>query len=333
VFERDQAARDYDFVVRFEPSFLGESQIVVESVVGKTMVIEHTSLSNIYRKLDSAVAKGGKEDVIEMAKLIEVRKREIEIPAAQAALWRKSLAESIAASAEVWKERSEKAKPYDVFRMRRAARSSNLWGAGTNRDTEPKQSQPHLKLTTSTMKQQYCRDEESGQNTLRLVLQLRYENIGQLPIILYKGSGVINREMVSLNYDDAANGKYAINILPSVYVQGTPEISGSNVPDKYFVVLPSGGVFEKTATTECVIFLKERNDRNYGGAVSSGEYLLQVGVSTFPYSDTSAATLRNRWQANGILWSDDITSAPMSFKVERNARLVDCNRLQTMTKR
>jgi photosystem II stability/assembly factor-like uncharacterized protein len=110
VFERDRAGRDYNFVLRFEPSFSAESQIVVKSVIGKTMVTEYSSLSgNIYRKLDSAVAKGGKEDAIEMAKLIEVRKREIEIPASQAALWRKSLADSIAASVKVWEERNEEA--------------------------------------------------------------------------------------------------------------------------------------------------------------------------------------------------------------------------------
>lgn len=110
VFQLDEADRNYDFILRFEPSFAPESQIVIKSEGGKTSVVEYTSLSgNIYRKLNSVMANGGKENVVEMAKLIEVRKRVVEVQAAQAALWRTSFADSIGATVKVLEERREEA--------------------------------------------------------------------------------------------------------------------------------------------------------------------------------------------------------------------------------
>jgi hypothetical protein len=99
VFEREKADRDYDFVIRFEPSSAAESQIVVRRVSGKIELVEYSSLSgNIYSKLDGMMARGGKEDPVEMAKLIQVRKRVIEVPPAQIMLWRRALADSVATS-------------------------------------------------------------------------------------------------------------------------------------------------------------------------------------------------------------------------------------------
>lgn len=107
VFQRDEASRDYDFVLRFEPSFAPESQIVVRTAANKVEVVEYASLSgNIYRKLDSVMANGGKEDPVEMAKLIQVRKRLIEVSHAQVAQWRRSLADSVAASMKALERRS-----------------------------------------------------------------------------------------------------------------------------------------------------------------------------------------------------------------------------------
>src|SRR5437899_1058343 len=44
VFQRDEANRDYDFVLRFEPSFAPESQITVKKAVGKIEVVTYRSL-------------------------------------------------------------------------------------------------------------------------------------------------------------------------------------------------------------------------------------------------------------------------------------------------
>ncbi len=110
VFQHEEATRDYDFVLRFEPSFAPESQIVIKRAVGKTQVIESTSLSgNIYQKLENIMANGGKVDVAETAKLFQVRKRLLEIPDAQANQWRRSLPGMMAASMKLLEQRSAEA--------------------------------------------------------------------------------------------------------------------------------------------------------------------------------------------------------------------------------
>ena len=75
-------------VLRFEPSFQPESQITIRSGQDKSEVIEYKSLSgNIYSKLSDVIAHGGKEDAVEMAKLIKVGRRSIEVPYAQVKQW------------------------------------------------------------------------------------------------------------------------------------------------------------------------------------------------------------------------------------------------------
>jgi hypothetical protein len=108
LFSRYNLKGDYWFVLRFKPSSSPESQIVVREERDKIEVVEYTSLSgNIYSKLNSIMAEGGKEDAIEMAKLIKVGKRSIDIPDAQARQWRTSFFKSIGDSIKAFKQRSE----------------------------------------------------------------------------------------------------------------------------------------------------------------------------------------------------------------------------------
>lgn len=111
VFPRDQAKGDYGFALRFKPSFAPESQIVIRRALNKVEVVEYTSLSgNIYRNLDSIMAHGGKEDAVEMAKLIQVKRRSIEVPIAQVKMWHSSLLNSISASVKTFKQRGEESE-------------------------------------------------------------------------------------------------------------------------------------------------------------------------------------------------------------------------------
>lgn len=106
LFQRDEANRDYDFILRFLPSFAPESQILVKRRVGKVEVVEYTSLSgNIYDKLNNTMSNGGREDAAEMAKLVQVRKRVIEVPTAQVRKWRESLANSVGATMKTLEQR------------------------------------------------------------------------------------------------------------------------------------------------------------------------------------------------------------------------------------
>lgn len=110
VFPRDGEGRGYDFILRFEPSFAPESQIIIRSTANKVEMLEYTSLSgNIYKKLNSVVAQGGKEDVVAMAKLIQVRKRLIDVPIAQSKKWRRSLVDSFDSSMKILEQRNNEA--------------------------------------------------------------------------------------------------------------------------------------------------------------------------------------------------------------------------------
>jgi hypothetical protein len=109
LFPRDDSTKKiFAIVVRFEPSFQPESQITIKKGLDKAEVIEYTSLSgNIYSKLNSVIAHGGKEDVVEMAKLIKVRRRAIEVPYAQIKQWHANFLVSIGGSLDAFNEKIE----------------------------------------------------------------------------------------------------------------------------------------------------------------------------------------------------------------------------------
>src|SRR5947207_1771856 len=66
LFPRDDSAI-FSIVLRFKPSFQPESQIVIKRGLKNAEIIEYTSLSgNIYSKLNDVMARGGKEDAVEM---------------------------------------------------------------------------------------------------------------------------------------------------------------------------------------------------------------------------------------------------------------------------
>lgn len=108
VFPRDEPAGNYYLVLRFRPSFHPQSQVVIKRGVDKVEVIEYTSLSgNIYSKLDELVSHGGKEDAVEMAKLIKVRRRSLQVPNAQVKQWHATFLESLGESLKTFRKRSE----------------------------------------------------------------------------------------------------------------------------------------------------------------------------------------------------------------------------------
>lgn len=107
VFERNEANPGYDFILRFEPSSAPESQIAIKTAGARTQLVAYSSLSgNIYSRLDGIIAAGGKEDPVEMAKLIQVQKKSIELPNNRVMQWRKGLAESLAASMRTLDQRA-----------------------------------------------------------------------------------------------------------------------------------------------------------------------------------------------------------------------------------
>ncbi len=196
----------------------------------------------------------------------------------------------------------------------------------TNAQTIKERTQASLELTAVIVNQRYCKSsDDEGHNTLRMYLRLRYKNTGRQAVILYKSGSVVYREMVSLNAQDAAERKYVFDLSLMAGVQGTIADSDSAAPGKEFVILSPGDTFETTAKEGVVIFLKRTDDQKADDALGSGDYILQVSVSTFPYPQSHADKLRNLWRSSGVLWSSDLTSSPTPFKIERHYHPVQCN--------
>lgn len=199
-------------------------------------------------------------------------------------------------------------------------------GMRRTKDEPAKQAQASLELATSIVRQRYCKSSDSaGYNTLRLDLRLRYKNIRQQDVILYKGSKIAYRQMVSASVQDATRMHYILDLSLMADVTGAAEIARGPLPDKNFVVLPPGATFETMATTGGILFLKRSDEEKTADSLGTGEYVLQVQVSTFPYQQSLENELRERWKASGELWTSDITSRPMTFKVEKNRKALDCN--------
>lgn len=117
VFQGDEANRHYDFSLRFKPSNAPELQIYIKQTGTKTQVVEYTSRSgNIFMKLDKILENGGKEDVVEMARQIQVNKRILDVPLAQANQWWMGLPDAIAATIKLLEQRrAEAAKGVGVI--------------------------------------------------------------------------------------------------------------------------------------------------------------------------------------------------------------------------
>lgn len=70
----------YVFVLRYEPTFYAESQLIIMERWGKTEVVEYESLDgSIEMKLNELVRRTGIEDAVQMAKQIRIEKRDIKM--------------------------------------------------------------------------------------------------------------------------------------------------------------------------------------------------------------------------------------------------------------
>lgn len=94
-----------ELVLRFRPSFQSTSQMIIRRRIDKVEVVEYTSLDgNIYSKLNETLARGGKEDAVEMAKSIRIKRREISVPYTHAKRWYASFFDSLASTTKTLRE-------------------------------------------------------------------------------------------------------------------------------------------------------------------------------------------------------------------------------------
>lgn len=180
---------------------------------------------------------------------------------------------------------------------------------------------PPLQLTMKILSEEYCVGD-SELDGLRLKVRLIYTNKGKQQLILYKGSRLISRTMVSRNFADAAAKRFEVNSSLTQLTSGGGQCYTAAAPGRCFVVLPPGASYEVEGIAGT--FVVRGDAREITGAVQSGKHVLHVEVITWHESDEMAKKLRARWLRYGVLWYEPITSAPVPFTVKQQRRVVDC---------
>lgn len=189
------------------------------------------------------------------------------------------------------------------------------------RDNPPQVEGPALQLTTKILGVEYCVGD-SELDGLRVKLRLIYTNRGKQQLILYKGSRLISRIMISRNFTEAAANHFEVNSSLTQLTSGGADCYKDAAPGKCFVVLPPGASYKTEGIAPT--FAVRGDIREIAGAVKSGDHALQVEVITWQESNEMAKELRVRWLGYGLLWYEPITSAPVPLFVQQSRKVVDC---------
>lgn len=188
-----------------------------------------------------------------------------------------------------------------------------------------------MEATTSVITQQACVDA-SGVNLagmrswsvkVDLVLTVKYTNIGRCPIILDKSSGAVGGENISGSEQDAQSKNYVYrSFINTMVVSEKARIEDGNRPGDSFVILKPGETHEGKSKSRLLI------NQNYQyNLLSSNPQFLMLGVWTTDgkLDDANGIDeLRTKWKKYGYLWTEGITTRPMSISFPKLEELKPC---------
>jgi hypothetical protein len=204
--------------------------------------------------------------------------------------------------------------------------SAQAWlpqdAAGRSATDSPSTAKDGLELTTSIVEQKYCADRG-----MLLVLRLNYRNIGERNLVLFKYGLAPFEHRISRSVEAATAKDYEQVISPMMGLN-TKDIEFGNEPSSsYFVTLKPGESHAPINTINVPIFIRAEGEDNRDSGLDSGRHMLQVKVSTWPFSANSGTELYTRWSRFGDLRTVPLLSMPMEFHVEtpRHRSLSDCN--------
>jgi hypothetical protein len=181
--------------------------------------------------------------------------------------------------------------------------------------------QQPLRLTAEIVSQKHCAGD-AELDALHLGLRLVYTNTGRFPIVLYKGSDLVSRVVVSRTLEDVSAGRFEVNATLTSGADGGELDFECSRHDEAFVVLQPGETYR--TDTEVTIFAVRNDVRDVTGAIKSGDHFLQIEVPTWPGSKERAAKLSTCWGRRGVLWSAPLTSMPMPLRVDNNRYIEEC---------
>ena len=199
--------------------------------------------------------------------------------------------------------------------------SALVWLSPASVNGQVKPAKPPLELTTEIISQTYCA-ASSDAETLEMNLKLRYRNVGNQKLILYRGHDLFYQTRVR----SAAGGAqaYEVLFLNSRYFDSEFESIDQAVPGKVFVSLSRGAVYERNLLVG-IALVPEGVERG-NSAIAAGDHTLQLIVSTWYKPRSLAEKLRKQWEPKGLLWFDPVVSPPIHFLVQRPPSPAPCKR-------
>ena len=182
------------------------------------------------------------------------------------------------------------------------------------------QSPRPLQLTAEVIEQKYC-SINRDKITLQLKLRVRYSNHGAERLIIYQGHDLFYQIKVR---SDAAGGAppYEVLLLNMHYFDEEFERIDASSPGRVFEKLAPKEVFERELITG--LGVTEHDKDRSSTTVTPGRHTVHVIVSTWYQTAQLAQKLREQWQRKGVLWTQPLTSVPVSFVVEKPAAALPC---------
>lgn len=179
----------------------------------------------------------------------------------------------------------------------------------------PRDTAARLKLDTSVAEARYT--VESGSKLLRLSLNLAYRNVGTRPILLDKKSSLIYRNVVSKSLKTASACKYLYDVSSHfIYAESMKAVGFcfNTEPERaeFLTLKPGESVNLKD---EIVLHLYD-GTKDTKDELRPGNYVLQVRVAAWFYF-ADPVEWERKWGAEAYLWSENVTSEPMPFIVEK----------------
>lgn len=180
--------------------------------------------------------------------------------------------------------------------------------------TPPRDNAVRLQLTTTIAEARYS--IESGSKSLLLTLNLDYQNVGTRPILLDKKSSYIYRRIVTKNLKTLAACRYLYDASSHAIGMENMRAVGFRYTEperSEFVTLDPGKSLRMERRISLSLYHGTEDSKDY---LHPGNYLLQVRVAAWFYF-ADPAEWEQKWGNQAYLWSENVTSEPMSFTVEK----------------
>ena len=186
--------------------------------------------------------------------------------------------------------------------------------------TQPKPPNQPLQLTAKMVSQSYCAVTPDA-SALEMKLRLLYTNVGNQKLILYRGHDFFFQTKIRSAPGNAA-GPYEVWFVNSRYFDEEVEPIDQASPGKVFLTLSPGAVFEREMLISIGV-VSEKVERG-NSTIRNGDHTLQLLVSTWYKTRALAQKLREQWLRKGLLWSDVLTSSPISFVAQTPRLMARC---------